>query len=119
MVRSHCAFTAERALHIPVVSSVLLIFFALAGCDTLEAPPISYPCKNPDPAHLGPGGVPDPCHFEDPDSPAQAVKTFFGAVAGSFCDALYACCTNQMFLQDFAGGTLDACKTIWLDGAGL
>jgi hypothetical protein len=94
------------------------ILVATAGCGTPD-PPVSYPCKNPDPGHLGPEGKPDPCHFEDPSSPAQAVTTFFSAVAGPFCEALYACCADQMFLQDFAGGTLDTCKTLWANGSGL
>lgn len=101
------------------VSSVMALLVALLECGTPEPSPISYPCKNPDPRHFGPGGVPDPCHFEDPDSPAQAVKAFFGEVSGPFCAALYNCCADQMFLQDFAGGTPDACKTIWSDGTGL
>src|SRR5689334_7535558 len=57
----------------------LLLFSALlvviAGCGASD-PPISYPCKHPDPDHVGPDGKPDPCHFEDPNSPAQAVKQF-------------------------------------------
>jgi hypothetical protein len=99
-----------------VLSVVLLV--TVAGCGTPD-PPVSYPCKNPDPGHLGPDGRPDPCHFEDPNSPARAVTTFFSAVAAPFCEALYACCTDQMFLQDFGGGTLDGCKTRWTNGAGL
>lgn len=104
----------------PVQATALWIGLAvaLAGCSAPEPPP-TYPCKHPDPAHLGPDGQSDPCHFEDPDSPAQAVKTFFGAVTGPFCDALYACCADPVFLRDFAGGTVDACKALWADGTGL
>lgn len=100
-----------------VTGAMLLIF--LAGCGTPDAPPVSYPCVHPDLGHTAPNGQPDPCHFEDPDSPAQAVGKFFGTVAAPFCEALYTCCTDQMFLQDFSGGTRDACKSLWTAGGGL
>lgn len=114
-------YTQSRGLRYLMNSRLIwpaALLVATAGCGTPDTP-VSYPCKNPDPDHLGPGSKPDPCHFEDPSSPAHAVTTFFSAVAAPFCEALYACCTDQMFLQDFAGGTLDTCKTMWANGSGL
>src|SRR5262245_34360691 len=95
------------------------LIVGIAGGGTPETHPITYPCKNPDLTHVSVDGLPDPCHFEDPGSPAQAVTNFFNTVAASFCEALFACCMDQMFLQDFAGGTLDNCKDRWADGTAL
>ena len=113
---TRCTARAHSALFSIVASMIGLT--AVAGCSTPDAP-VSYPCKDPDRDHLGPDGKPDPCHFEDPSSPARAVSMFFGAVAEPFCEALYTCCADQRFLHDFGGSTLDGCKALWADGAGL
>lgn len=114
----HTQSCAREPLALLSIVVSAMLFAAVTGCGTPDVP-VSYPCKNPDPDHLDPDGQPDPCHFEDPDSPAHAVTTFFSAVAAPFCEALYACCTDQRFLEDFGGSTLDGCKARWADGAGL
>src|SRR5689334_14385636 len=96
----------------------LALPFLVMGCNA-DVAVVPYPCKHPDPGHVGPDGEPDPCHFQDPDSPAAAVATFFGAAGPLFCEALFACCADTSFLQSFAGGTMEDCKTIWSGGAGL
>lgn len=99
-----------------IFSATLLVTVIECG---IPETPVTYPCKNSDPDHLGPSGQPDPCHFEDPNSPAHAVIMFFSAVAAPFCEALYDCCSDKILLQDFAGGTLDTCKAMWTNGSGL
>jgi hypothetical protein len=44
---------------------VLLV--TLAGCKA-EDIPTGYSCKDPDKGHLGPDGMPDPCHEQDADA---------------------------------------------------
>jgi hypothetical protein len=96
----------------------LAFLLLLVDCNP-DVAVVPYPCKHPDPGHLGPDGKPDACHFQDPNSPAAAVAAFFGAAGPPFCEALFACCTNTAFLQSFAGGTVDDCKAIWSGGEGL
>jgi hypothetical protein len=100
------------------ICPVALFLLLVVGCNT-EVTVVPYPCKRPDPGYVGPDGKPDPCHFEDPNSPAAAVDAFFGAAAPPFCEALFACCTDTTFLQSFAGGSVDNCKAGWSRGENL
>lgn len=98
--------------------SMALPLVVLAACDT-SIGVVTYPCKHPEATHMGPDGKPDPCHFEDPGSPAAAVTTFFESAAPAFCEAFFACCQNPSLLHALGGASVDECKTLWSHGEGL
>jgi hypothetical protein len=46
------------------------LLVALAGCSTQSEK--SYSCAAPDENHVGPDGMPDPCHEQDADAGVDA-----------------------------------------------
>jgi len=50
------------------VSFLGALLAALAGCGATYNIEGSYTCTNPDEDHLGPDGMPDPCHYQDADA---------------------------------------------------
>ena len=50
------------------VSFLGALLAALAGCGATYNIEGSYTCTNPDEDHVGPDGMPDPCHYQDADA---------------------------------------------------